>query len=133
MTSSQRKLSTDNLWAECLAVMGTKEVDYASKVDCMANFKRVGERAGLSKYYVWLVYFLKHADAISNAIKYHPDSPATETKSEPLRGRVVDAINYLSILVNLMDEDSLTADPRWELDQPTGQFVRTNPPWNPSP
>lgn len=106
MTPSQRKDSTDKLWAECLAVMGTKEVDYASKADTMANFKRNAERSGLSKYLVWLVYFGKHCDSIFNAVKYHPDNPATETKSEPLRSRVVDAINYLTILVNLMDEDA---------------------------
>lgn len=105
MTPGARKGSTDSLLAECRAVMASKEVDYASKEDTMANFKRNGERTGLTKYQVWLVYFGKHVDAISNAVQYHPDNPATETKSEPLRTRIVDAINYLTILQNLMDED----------------------------
>lgn len=106
MTSAERKASTDSILNECMAVMRTKEVDYASKEDTMANFKRNAERAGLTKYQVWLIYFGKHVDSISNAVKYHPENPATETKSEPLRSRIVDAINYLTILQNLMDEDA---------------------------
>jgi hypothetical protein len=109
MTPAERKASTDSILAECFEVMGTKEVDYASQEDTMANFKRNAERSGLTKYQVWLIYFGKHCDAIFNAVKYHPNNPATETKSEPLRTRVVDAINYLTILQNLMDEDAALA------------------------
>lgn len=105
MTPTERKASTDSLLAECFLVMGTKETDYASKEDTMANFKRNAERTGLTKYQVWLIYCGKHFDSISNAVKYHPENPATETKSEPLRTRIVDAINYLTILQNLLDED----------------------------
>lgn len=105
MTPLERQESTDSILAECRTVMGTKQVDYASKEDVLANFKNVGARAGLTKYQIFLTYFLKHIDSIANAIKYHPDHPFTETKSEPLRSRVVDAINYLTLLVNLIDED----------------------------
>lgn len=106
MTAKERKESTDSLWAECQSVMGTKEVDYASREDTMANFKRNAEHLGLTKYQVWAVYFGKHIDSINNAVKYHPENPQTETKSEPLRGRIIDAINYLTILQNLLDEDT---------------------------
>jgi hypothetical protein len=110
MNAADRKASTDSLIAECRAVMASKEVDYASKEDTMANFKRNGAKTGLTKYQVWQVYFGKHIDSIDNAIKYHPQNPETETKSEPLRTRVIDAINYLTILVNLMDEDAKVDD-----------------------
>jgi hypothetical protein len=106
MTPADRKASTDSIIAECFAVMGTKEVDYASNEDTMANFKRNAERCGLTKYQVWLIYFGKHCDAIFNAIKYHPENPHTATTAEPIRTRVVDGINYLTILQNLMDEDA---------------------------
>lgn len=111
MSPRERADSTSRLIEECYAVMRSKEVDYASKEDVLANFKRNAERIGLTKYHIWATYANKHWDAICNAIQYHPHNPATETKTEPLRGRVVDAINYLTILVNLMDEDQTEGAP----------------------
>lgn len=120
MTIFERSQSTQALMEECAAIMVGKEVDYASKEDTMANFKRIGERVGLTKYQIWSVYFGKHADAIANAVKYHPEAPRTADESEPLRGRICDAINYLTILANLMDEDVLekTRAPRADRQAP---------------
>lgn len=105
MTAATRKKSTEQLFEECFEVMESKGVDYASKEDSLANFKRNAKALGLTKYQILLVYLNKHLDSINNAVKYHPESPRTETVSEPLRGRVIDAINYMTILINMMEED----------------------------
>lgn len=105
MTIAERTKDTEQLFKECFEVMTSKGVDYASKEDSLANFKRNATALGLTKYQIMMVYLNKHLDSINNAVKYHPDEPRTETVSEPLRGRVIDAINYLSILVNMMTED----------------------------
>lgn len=58
--------------------------------DVLKNFKRVGDRLGISSEVAWGVYFLKHVDAICSAMT-RPDLPV----SEELKGRFADAINYL--------------------------------------
>jgi hypothetical protein len=60
--------------------------------DCLANFKRVAERAGLTPGQVWTVYFLKHVDAIASAMS----KPSIE-QAEPMEGRFADALNYLKL------------------------------------
>lgn len=104
MKPPERAVSTKALIEECYEVMAVKERDYASDTDTLANFKRIGSRLGLTKFQVWGIYFNKHADSVNNAVKYHPDNPQTETKSEPIHTRIVDLINYLTILQNMFDE-----------------------------
>jgi hypothetical protein len=110
MTATDRKTDTEQLFKECFEVMHSKGVDYASKEDSLANFKRNAAALGLTKYQILLIYLNKHLDSINNAIKYHPELPRTETVSEPLRGRVIDAINYLTILINMLTEDDRESD-----------------------
>lgn len=61
-------------------------------VDVLANFKNVAARAGITAEQAWLVYFLKHIDAIGS-IMGRPDLPVSE---EPI-GRFADAMNYLKL------------------------------------
>ena len=68
-------------------------------VDVLANFKRVAERTGISPEQAWLVYFLKHIDAITS-IMTKPDLPVSE---EP-PGRFADAVNYLRLGYALLKE-----------------------------
>lgn len=111
MTAADRKKSTEQIFKECFEVMESKGVDYASKEDSLANFKRNAIALGLTKYQIMMVYLNKHLDAINNAVKYHPDSPRTETVSESLRGRIIDAINYMTILVNMKEEEEQSKIP----------------------
>jgi len=97
---------TDEILAECKNVLKTKGADYAGDNDVHENFKRNATRLGLTKYQVWALYFNKHVDAINNSIKRNPVAPQVE--SEPLSGRVVDAINYLIRLHSMLEEDKPT-------------------------
>lgn len=105
MTLKERSDIQESLFEECRSMMTSKGADYASPEDSLANFKRNAKRLGLTKYQVWAVYFGKHIDAIFNAIKKAPASAVEGTASEPLRGRIVDAMTYLAILEALMAED----------------------------
>jgi hypothetical protein len=81
-----------------------KGAAYAGNGDVFDNFKRNAERVGVTKYQIWLVYFNKHIDAITNAIKENPESPVE--KSEGMTGRIDDAINYLRLLGGMLEEDN---------------------------
>lgn len=85
-------------------IKDSKGKAYSGDVDVFANFKRNAEKAGLTKYQIWLVYFNKHIDAITNSIKDNPDNPVDETES--MQGRIDDAINYLELLEGMLEEDN---------------------------
>lgn len=69
--------------------------------DVLANFKRVGNAAGIPPSKVALVYFLKHVDSITAYIK---DRDAI-SQSEPMVGRIVDAKNYLDLMAACLIEE----------------------------
>jgi len=87
-----------------LDLLDKKGLAYSGDTDAFENFKRNGERLGLSKYQVWLVYFMKHIDSITNAVKNAPNAPVDQT--EGLTGRVDDAINYLNLFAGMLKEDN---------------------------
>jgi len=66
--------------------------DYAGSADVFRNFSENGTRLGLHPFQVWAVYFSKHIDAI---ITFTKDG---SVKSEPIEGRIDDAIMYLLLL-----------------------------------
>ena len=103
MTVEKRLEIVNELNNEGLEILTAKGNAYAGKGDSLANFKRNAERLGLSKYQIWGVYFNKHIDSINNAIADNPISPVDKT--EGLKGRVIDAKNYLDILICLLEED----------------------------
>lgn len=69
-----------------------KRPDYTiGDEDVLHNFKNVAKRAGVSPLQVWLIYFLKHVDAIS--MYAHGNT----NPSEPIIQRFADAVNYLKL------------------------------------
>jgi hypothetical protein len=54
------------------------------------------EQMGLTPEDVWMIYFRKHLDAITTAVK-DIRMGKTRVVSEPLDGRFDDAINYLML------------------------------------
>ena len=81
------------LFAVARAIETSKRPGYTVGADdVLANFKRCGERAGISTEQAWTVFFLKHIDAITS-IMTRPDLPV----SEAAEGRFADAINYLRL------------------------------------
>lgn len=92
----------EDTFTQIEALTATKGEEYAASDDQLANFKRSAEQAGITPEQVWLVFFNKHKDAITsyvknlNIINRHP--------SEPIEGRIDDAILYLCLLKALIQE-----------------------------
>jgi transcription antitermination factor NusA-like protein len=78
----------------------TKGEEYARSEDQLANFKRSAEEAGIEPEQVWVVFFNKHIDAIKTFAK------GGKVLSEPIEGRIDDAILYL-ILYKAMVRESI--------------------------
>jgi hypothetical protein len=103
----------DRVTGELMALASKIETDkrpgYTSgSADVLANFKRVAVRAGITPEQAWLVYFLKHIDAVTS-IMAQPDLPVSEAPP----GRFADAINYLKLGYALLEErqrDTFTGD-----------------------
>lgn len=105
MTIEERQLEVEKIYSEAKQIMLSKGKSYAGTgQDSLANFKRNAERLGMSKYQIWAVYFNKHIDSINSAIAANPDNPVDF--SESIRGRVIDVINYATILECLLLEQT---------------------------
>lgn len=88
-------------------VADLKVQDYAHSPDRLANFKRQAERWGGTPEHILGVYLGKHLDAIQRAVTELVAFRLDEIEariSEPIEGRLVDAINYLILLGALLEE-----------------------------
>lgn len=92
-----QKLLDDTL-AELKALTATKGEEYTGSDDQLANFKRQAAEAGLRPEQVWLVFFNKHADSIKSFVR------TERVLSEPIVGRIDDAILYLVLLKAMVVE-----------------------------
>lgn len=104
MTTEQRKEIVSDMFAKAIAVIEDKGKAYSGDTDTLSNFKIIAQQSGITKYEVWYVYFMKHMLAISNSIKDSPEFPVEKTES--MSGRIMDAINYLTILQCMLEEDN---------------------------
>ena len=103
MKHDERARLTDYLFKVASEMGNKKNKSYADREDTLANFKRIANKLGLTKYQIWSVYFNKHIDSINNAIKDNPDLPVDA--SESIEGRLIDVIVYSTILYCLLYED----------------------------
>lgn len=76
-----------------------KGKEYASSDDRLANFKRLALELELSPEKVAYIYFKKHLDSIQTYLKV-----GHELSEESIRGRFLDAINYLTLIYGLIVE-----------------------------
>lgn len=97
---------------ECTSMLTKKGREYqATEIDgieVFQNFINVGNTLGLNKEDVLFVYFEKHIHSIS---KFLMDlrsgkslSEIENNMTEPINGRIVDAINYLLLLNSMINE-----------------------------
>lgn len=79
---------------------GQKE--YAMDEDnVFANFERIAEQTGFDKKMILWIYFMKHVDGIASYLKGH------QSQREDVRGRLTDAMVYLSILWGMIDSEDM--------------------------
>lgn len=83
----------------------TKGKEYANSTSRFANFDRLAERLGVSNLIVGWVYITKHLDSIESFIK-----TGRTFSTEPIEGRLVDAITYLTLIAGMIREKELKVD-----------------------
>lgn len=88
---------------QLLSLTNSKGAEYAHSEDQLANFKRLGAELGLHPTTVLKVYLQKHLDAITAYVRARQagDLPI---ESEPIDGRIDDAILYLILLKGLIHD-----------------------------
>jgi len=79
----------------------TKGREYAHDADRFANFRRLYATTVIKDKQVAYVYLVKHLDSIASFMK-----TGQEFSSEKIRGRIVDAITYLTLIAGMIDESS---------------------------
>jgi len=88
-------------FAGCMTMLRAKNADYSQgeqRGDRTAAFKRIARDTEISPEKVWYVFFSKHIGAIVSYIK------RGQVESEPIDGRIDDAINYLVLLGDLIGQ-----------------------------
>jgi len=85
---------------EIKALTNTKGVEYANSADRLANFKEVAREVGVKSEVVAWVFLTKHMRSIAKFIK------SGQVHSEPIHGRIVDAILYLELLDAIIQEEA---------------------------
>jgi hypothetical protein len=89
----------DRVFEECRSLRGAGQKEYGHGSDnAFSNFERVGERMGLDRAAVLLVYLEKHIDGIHSFVKGH------RSQREDVRGRINDAIVYLCLLRGMVED-----------------------------
>ena len=111
------KLTYDRLFE----ISNTKGKEYAGSEDRLANFKRLGADLDLLPEQVLLVYFTKHLDSIRTYIKDKAIGNA-RVLSEPIEGRIDDAILYLVLLKGLIFDAEMEKLPRVAICDPSDDF-----------
>ena len=81
-----------------LRLTASKGQEYSRDEDQLANFKRCAAECDITMQQAWSVLFTKHIDAIKFFIKNGREL------SEPIEGRIDDAILYLILLKAIVQE-----------------------------
>lgn len=82
------------------SIVQAKRPEYTEgNVDVLHNFKVVAAELNITPLQVWYVYFRKHIASISQFCQNDG-----RQMSEPIRGRIADAMNYLELLDALTHE-----------------------------
>lgn len=76
----------------------TKGAEYADERDQLSHFKESGAEAGVTPEQAWLIFFNKHDRAVKSFVRNGM------VHSEPIEGRIHDAILYLVLLKAMIVE-----------------------------
>ena len=86
------------------ALTRPKGAEYAGSSDQLANFYRLSDALGMPPEAVLLVYLTKHLDSIHTYVRGLTTGHSFPA-SEPITGRIDDALLYLVLLRALIEQD----------------------------
>ena len=94
----------------------TKGKEYSNSESRFANFDRLAAELGLTNIQVAWVYTKKHLDGIVSYCR------TKQILSEPIEGRIVDAIVYLTLIAGMIEEERILKsqceiDKSWNKDE----------------
>ena len=111
MNTQEFEKIINRLFDDCKDVLCSKGREYQSTqkegVNVFANFERGGADLAMNREELLWVYFSKHRDSISTFIKDLRTKDLAEidaSVTEPIEGRIVDAINYLLLLYGMVED-----------------------------
>lgn len=84
---------------EVIGMKDTKGREYANGEDRFGNFNRLSVQLNLSNIQVGWVYLTKHLDSIASYCR-----TGQTFSNEGIRGRIVDAITYLTLIGGMIEE-----------------------------
>ena len=98
MTHEQFDDYQEDLLNKVVGMRDTKGKEYANSESRFANFDRAADELGLTNIQVAWVYVKKHLDGIASFCRTQKEL------SEPIEGRIVDAIVYLTLIAGMIAE-----------------------------
>lgn len=102
----------DKVFEGCRAFRAAGQAEYAhAEENAMANFERVAERMGLTREQTLLVYLEKHMDGIHSYVQGH------KSQREDVRGRIKDAIVYLTLLYGMVEDTETPSVPIFKYER----------------
>lgn len=110
MTHEEFEKNINEVFTNCKKILIEKGREYQSTQNeghnVFANFQRIGKDLNLNQESVLWVYFSKHRDSIATFIKDLEKTNSIEALeeklTEPINGRILDAINYLLLLDSMI-------------------------------
>ena len=100
MKKKTHEVLLDSIWNQIKRTRNAGQKEYAQDNDnCFANFERIANLQGLKREQILLTYLFKHIDGISSYVKGH------HSQREDVRGRITDAIVYLTLLWGMIDQN----------------------------
>lgn len=104
MKASEFEQISKDILEECKKTLTAGSSEYAGDSDKLANFKDAAKLLGTTPEEVAFIYFYKHATGIA---RYCRDK---KPQRDSIKGRVVDAINYLILIYAVLYESNFGKD-----------------------
>ena len=90
----------EEIWNKVQNTRNAGQEEYAhDEENVFGNFERIANLQELNRDQVLMTYFLKHVDGIMAYVKGH------KSQREDVRGRILDAIVYLTLFWGMVDDD----------------------------
>jgi hypothetical protein len=129
MTHEEFDKYQNELLSKVVGMRDTKGKEYSNSENRFDNFNRLAAELGLTNIQVAWVYIKKHLDGIASYCR------TEKVLSEPIEGRIVDAIVYLTLIAGMIAEKEEPRIDVWksQLDANSGkqQPFEYDPTWHP--
>lgn len=99
MTKDEFAEMQNFIFIQCAELRNAGQKEYAGGEEAFGNFIRLAKMLNLDRKKILWVYLVKHIDGIISYLNGH------KSQREDVRGRIKDAIVYLTLLYGMIEED----------------------------